>query len=286
MDLVNLVNLVINNIFMRRGYLFILSAVYTLLFLNMKTDEIATITKGEQITPNRGKIVRIVGIYRELNVAKAPDQTLYTGRVYIELEDGGMIALDRDKDGIRSKKEIEEHRNKKVIVNGLLLDRLPLWGDGSEASITMPFAMAAYVMSEEAEILLKKETENIPTEEFDILPIITKKEEVTSNENKTVSLIGTYKKLYLPIKKKRPGEKKPKKEFSGRICIELDDHTEVAVEINDKGLRPSEEIKKFENKKVVVIGTLYKNHVLFDGPENMNVTCIKNIESIELKNDD
>ena len=65
---------------MRRSYLFILSILYTLLFLNMKSDEILTITKKEQITPNRGKMVRIVGIYKELNVAKAANKTLFNGR--------------------------------------------------------------------------------------------------------------------------------------------------------------------------------------------------------------
>jgi hypothetical protein len=32
-----------------------------------------------------------------------------------------------------------------------------------------------------------------------------------------------------------------------------------------------------------VIGTFYKNHGLFEGPENISVDCIKKIITIELK---
>ena len=70
------------------------------------------------------------------------------------------------------------------------------------------------------------------------------------------------------------------------FTLRTSDSSKIFLETGKKGIRSTEEIRKFENKKIIVIGTLYKNHGLFDGPENMNVTCIKNIESIELKNDD
>ncbi len=118
---------------------------------------------------------------------------------------------------------------------------------------------------------------------------ITKEDQIKPNAGKLVTVIGIYKKLYLPEKMKRPGEKEDtKKVFGGRICIQLSDNSEVALEVNKKGIRSEEEIKKFEGKKVSISGIIYSWAPLWgDGKEtSIIMNCLRDIKSIQLKNND
>jgi hypothetical protein len=95
---------------------------------------------------------------------------------------------------------------------------------------------------------------------------------------KKVELIGEYKVMLLPMSK-RPGSKLMR---SSRVEIRLGKFS-IALERDKAGIRDTVEVKKFEGKKVKVIGTIYEIMNLWgDGTEQSIVMpVVTNIESIE-----
>lgn len=115
----------------------------------------------------------------------------------------------------------------------------------------------------------------------DKLPQVKTKAQADLNWEKKVELIGEYKVMMLPMSK-RPGSKLMR---SSRAEIKLGKFA-IALERDKAGIRDSAEVKKFEGKKVKVVGTLYKMVNLWgDGTEQSIISpAIMEVEKIQLAN--
>ena len=103
--------------------------------MNKKIPEV---TLYEHIKRYANQKVTVKGRYTELNVSQKQTQIKYIGRVKITLKDNHFVILETDKQGIRSKEEIEKYRGKPVLVIGTLYPNMYAWGDGSQATIVGP----------------------------------------------------------------------------------------------------------------------------------------------------
>jgi hypothetical protein len=91
-----------------------------------------------------GTLVRVIGKYRQVDVRYIQDPPPeYKGHVLIVLDDGGKIFFypPWHSKAIRSSDEIAQFENKRVVVVGKILRRLPSYPRGS-ASIVAPCLVA------------------------------------------------------------------------------------------------------------------------------------------------
>lgn len=91
----------------------------------------------ESLRVHQGEFVYLVGVYKELNVAKKSTVTRYVGRAYLELIGGGAVVLETDEKGIRTPEEIEKYRDKTVVIYGHARTNQTVWGGGQVASLVM-----------------------------------------------------------------------------------------------------------------------------------------------------
>jgi hypothetical protein len=105
------------------------------------------------------------------------------------------------------------------------------------------------------------------------LPVITKKIQIKENSGLNVYVVGKYKEMNV----NKNTTRKPL--FIGRVYVELNDKSIVILETDKKGLRPKSEIKKYKNKKVVVMGTLYEHGTAWSNGKEESIVgpVIKNI---------
>jgi hypothetical protein len=99
-------------------------------------------------------------------------------------------------------------------------------------------------------------------------------------DGKKVLLVGTYRQIDVRMRRKPPPV------YRGHVAIVLEDGTEVLLEPVWKktAIRPPDEIARFDNKAVRVLGTIHK--VAPECPEptaNLLLPCMTDIESIELQ---
>ncbi len=106
------------------------------------------------------------------------------------------------------------------------------------------------------------------------------KKELDANWNKKCLVYGTYKIMMLP-KSARPGSQLIP---TNRIVIVLSDSTNLALEIQDLGLRAPEEKEKYLNCQVLVSGTLKHFAQLWGTPNETAIVmnAIVDIDKIEL----
>ncbi len=78
------------------------------------------------------------GYYRLINLNKRPTgDPIYGSRAYVEVNDSVAIMIGSHDEGLRSEKEIERFKGKKVRIYGTYYQWCNAWGDGMEATIVM-----------------------------------------------------------------------------------------------------------------------------------------------------
>ncbi|HEY8401455.1 MAG TPA: hypothetical protein VIK89_09350 [Cytophagaceae bacterium] len=111
---------------------------------------------------------------------------------------------------------------------------------------------------------------------------ITSVEEIKQNQGKEITVTGIYKPVSLHQK---PG----KTEYTGHYKIEVNDSLSVILlpPYNPESKRPSEEVKKYEGKKVKVTGivtdkTYMEAPSIDNAPLTLSTPSFTEIKSIEL----
>jgi cytochrome c-type biogenesis protein CcmE len=110
---------------------------------------------------------------------------------------------------------------------------------------------------------------------------IQSKEEIKNNEGKELTVVGVYKPVSF---NQKPG----KEVFSGHYKIQVNDTLAVVLlpPYKPESKRSSEEVKKFEGKKVKVVGmisdkTYMEAPSLANAPLTVSIPCFTEIKSIE-----
>ena len=108
-------------------------------------QKISIIDNLKELEKYEGVQVCIIGEYGEINGAKRPGQFSPSGRAYIRLSCGSIVAIDTQDAGIRPDEEMEKFKGKKAIVFGTFARWQTLWGDGTIASIVSDSMLNAKV---------------------------------------------------------------------------------------------------------------------------------------------
>ncbi|MBO9701821.1 MAG: hypothetical protein J7604_16560 [Sporocytophaga sp.] len=107
--------------------------------------------------------------------------------------------------------------------------------------------------------------------------------EIKENQGKDLTVVGTYKPVSL---NQKPGTV----EYSGHYKIEVNDTLSIVLlpPYNSESKRPTDEIQKFEGKRVKVSGiisdkTYMEPPSIQNAPLTLSLPCFTEIKSIELE---
>ncbi len=102
-------------------------------------SELPRVTRKQEVEQQLGNRVTVVGVYRQLNVNQNQHQPpRYQGNVYLELSDGGAVAIGKPGDPARARsaEEIAALEGKPVSASGTLIKS---GGAGPTAQLVMPY---------------------------------------------------------------------------------------------------------------------------------------------------
>lgn len=111
------------------------------------------------------------------------------------------------------------------------------------------------------------------------LPTVLSQEDIDENALEQVRLIGRYTQIDV---RKRPSASPI---YNGHVALLLDDGTEVLLYPiwHSEAKRSADEIAQYQNRKVIVIGTIFpKSPGSPDNVANLVMPCLTEVKSIQL----